>query len=39
MAKYLAVPKLGMALANATVVEWKVAEGDRVDKGQPLVNL
>ena len=39
MAKYLAVPKLGMALANATVVEWKVAEGDRVDKGQPLVTI
>lgn len=39
MATYLTVPKLGMALANATVVEWKVAEGDRVDKGLPVVTI
>lgn len=39
MAVYVAVPKLGMALANATVVEWKAAEGDRVEKGQPLVTI
>ncbi len=39
MATYLTVPKLGMALANATVVEWKVAEGERVDKNQPVVTI
>ncbi len=39
MSTYLTVPKLGMALANATVVEWKVAEGERVDKGQPVVTI
>jgi pyruvate dehydrogenase E2 component (dihydrolipoamide acetyltransferase) len=39
MATYLTVPKLGMALANATVVEWKVTEGERVDKSQPVVTI
>ena len=39
MATYLTVPKLGMALANATVVEWKVAEGEHVDKGLPVVTI
>jgi pyruvate dehydrogenase E2 component (dihydrolipoamide acetyltransferase)/2-oxoglutarate dehydrogenase E2 component (dihydrolipoamide succinyltransferase) len=39
MATYLTVPKLGMALANATVVEWKVAEGEHVDKSQPVVTI
>ncbi len=39
MATYLTVPKLGMALANATVVEWKVTEGERVDKSQAVVTI
>ncbi len=39
MPTYLSVPKLGMALANATVVEWKVMEGERVEKGQAIVTI
>ena len=39
MPTYLSVPKLGMALANATVVEWKVVEGERVEKGQAIVTI
>jgi pyruvate dehydrogenase E2 component (dihydrolipoamide acetyltransferase) len=39
MATYLTVPKLGMALANATVVEWKVTEGERVEKNQAVVTI
>lgn len=39
MPKYLSVPKLGMALANATVVEWKVAEGERVEKDEAVVTI
>lgn len=33
MAAYIAIPKLGMTMTEATVVEWKVREGDRVEKG------
>jgi len=33
MAAYIAIPKLGMTMTEATVVEWKVREGVRVEKG------
>jgi len=33
MAAYIAIPKLGMSMTEATLVEWKVKEGDRVEKG------
>lgn len=33
MAEYIAIPKLGMSMTEATLVEWKVKEGDRVEKG------
>ena len=35
----LLVPKLGMDATEATVVSWLVCEGDRVEKGTPLVEL
>lgn len=33
MAEYIAIPKLGMTMTEATLVEWKVADGDKVAKG------
>jgi len=33
MAEYIAIPKLGMSMTEATLVEWKVKEGDQVEKG------
>lgn len=33
----ITVPRLGMAVADATIIEWKVKEGDRVEKGQIIV--
>ena len=32
--RYIAVPKLGMAKVDVTIVEWKVNEGDWVEKNQ-----
>ena len=34
MATNVPVPRIGMAVADATIIEWKVKEGDKVDKGQ-----
>ena len=31
------MPKLGMTMEEGTVVEWRVALGERVEKGQPLL--
>jgi pyruvate dehydrogenase E2 component (dihydrolipoamide acetyltransferase)/2-oxoglutarate dehydrogenase E2 component (dihydrolipoamide succinyltransferase) len=33
MAEYIAIPKLGMSMTEATLVEWRVKEGDHVAKG------
>lgn len=33
MAEYIAIPKLGMSMTEATLVEWRVKEGDHVEKG------
>ena len=33
MAEYIAIPKLGMTMTEATLVEWKAADGDKVSKG------
>ena len=33
MAEYIAIPKLGMSMTEATLVEWRVKEGARVEKG------
>lgn len=34
MAVYIAIPKLGMTMQDARLVEWKAAEGDLVNKGE-----
>ncbi len=39
MASYVAIPKLGMAMTEATVVHWQVAEGAHVDRGDVVVTI
>lgn len=37
MATEIKVPRLGMAVADASIIEWKVNEGDRVEEKQVMV--
>lgn len=37
MAAYISIPKLGMTMQDALLVEWKVNEGDHVDAGQVVL--
>ncbi len=37
MAEYIAIPKLGMSMTEATLVEWKTADGDKVTKGDVVL--
>ncbi len=37
MAEYIAIPKLGMQMTEATLVEWRAKEGDRVEKGDVVL--
>ena len=37
MAEYVAIPKLGMSMVDATLVEWKYKEGDHVEKGDEVL--
>ena len=37
MAEYVAIPKLGMSMVDATLVEWKFQEGDHVEKGDEVL--
>ena len=39
MASRLKIPKLGMSMNEATIVQWLVADGDSVEVGQPLYLL
>ena len=39
MASRLKIPKLGMSMNEATIVEWLIADGDSVQEGQPLYLL
>jgi len=39
MAEYIAIPKLGMQMTEATLVEWKVGEGERVEKGDIVLTI
>jgi len=39
MASRLKIPKLGMSMNEATIVQWLVADGDPVQVGQPLYLL
>ena len=36
MTEVMRLPKLGVNMTEATIVSWKVAEGESVIKGQPL---
>jgi len=39
MATDIIVPQMGESVLEGTIVEWKVKEGDKVTKDQPLVEL
>ena len=39
MAKYIAIPKLGMQMTEATLVEWKVNEGERIAQGEVVLTI
>jgi len=39
MTEYIAIPKLGMSMVDATLVEWKVKEGARVEKGDVVLMI
>lgn len=39
MAEKVLMPKLGMTMTEGTVEEWKVQEGDSVEKGQAIVSV
>lgn len=39
MASRLKIPKLGMSMNEATIIQWLVADGDAVQVGQPLYLL
>ena len=37
MATEIKIPRIGMAVADATIIEWQVKEGERVEEGQVVV--
>ncbi len=39
MAEYIGIPKLGMSMTEATLVEWKVKEGNQVEKGDVVLMI
>jgi len=39
MATEIILPKLGQTMESAAIVRWLVAEGDRVEKGQPILEI
>lgn len=39
MKSRIKIPKLGMSMEEGTIVEWHVADGDRVETGQVLYTL
>ena len=39
MAVDLIMPKLGLTMEEGRVVRWLVAEGDQVEKGQPVLEV
>ena len=39
MAANIAIPKLGMSMIDATVVEWKIKEGGHVEKGEVVLTI
>src|SRR2546425_11796005 len=39
MANEVKLPRLGQGMESGTIVKWLKAEGDRVEKGEPLYEL
>lgn len=39
MAEFFAMPKLGMDMEEGTIVKWLKAEGDTVEKGEPIAEV
>ncbi len=39
MATEIILPKLGQTMESAAIVRWLVAEGDQVEKGQPILEI
>jgi len=39
MAVSICIPKLGMAMAEATLAEWKASEGDSVEQGSAVLTI
>jgi pyruvate/2-oxoglutarate dehydrogenase complex dihydrolipoamide acyltransferase (E2) component len=39
MAAFIAIPKLGMTMTEATLVEWKVKEGGHIEKGDIVLAI
>ena len=39
MASEVKLPRLGQGMEAGTIVKWLKAEGDRVEKGEPLYEL
>jgi pyruvate/2-oxoglutarate dehydrogenase complex dihydrolipoamide acyltransferase (E2) component len=39
MSEQVILPQVGFEVGEATVAEWLVADGDTVQKGQPLFSL
>jgi pyruvate/2-oxoglutarate dehydrogenase complex dihydrolipoamide acyltransferase (E2) component len=37
MATRVDVPQLGLTMETGTILQWVKAEGDKVEKGQPVV--
>ncbi len=35
----IVLPKAGMSMVTATVVAWRKAPGDRVEQGEPIVDI
>lgn len=39
MEKTVLLPKMGLTMVGATIVEWKKAEGDAITQGEPLYTM
>jgi len=39
MAEYIAIPKLGMQMTEATLLEWKVSEGEHIEQGDIVLTI
>ncbi|WKY47312.1 2-oxo acid dehydrogenase subunit E2 [Eubacteriaceae bacterium ES3] len=39
MAQEIILPKLGMDMSSGTIIDWLVEEGDKVKKGEPILEI